>query len=59
MELVRIPIDATAPEGGIVLDPFMGSGTTLEYAKTHGLRSIGIELSGEYCRMAVENLAET
>jgi DNA modification methylase len=35
--------------GGVVLDPFAGSGTTLHVARTLGLASIGIDLSPEYC----------
>lgn len=48
-ELVRIPILATTPVGGIVLDPFNGSGTSTLFARDNGFRSIGIDLSDEYC----------
>jgi site-specific DNA-methyltransferase (cytosine-N4-specific) len=48
-DLVRIPILATTPPGGVVLDPFAGSGTTLQFAKACGFRSIGIDLSRAYC----------
>ena len=51
-DLVRIPILATTPPKGIVLDPFAGSGTTLLYARRKGLRSIGIDLKPEYCEEA-------
>jgi site-specific DNA-methyltransferase (cytosine-N4-specific) len=48
-ELVRIPILATTPPEGIVLDPFNGSGTSMIFARSKGFRSIGIDLSAEYC----------
>lgn len=48
-ELVRIPILATTPSNGIVLDPFAGSGTSLVFAKRNGFRSIGIDIKEEYC----------
>ena len=41
---------------GVVLDPFLGSGTTLMVAKELGLRGIGFELSAKYCRMAVRRI---
>lgn len=39
---------------GPVLDPFMGSGTTLQAAKECGFRSVGIEIEEKYCEMAVK-----
>ena len=53
-DLCRIPIHATCPEGGVVLDPFSGTGTTNLVAFLLGRKSIGIELSGEYIRAAQE-----
>jgi site-specific DNA-methyltransferase (cytosine-N4-specific) len=50
-ELVRIPILATTPPKGIVLDPFAGSGTSLLFAKRNGFRSIGIDIKEEYCKV--------
>lgn len=50
-ELVRIPVLATTPPKGIVLDPFAGSGTSLLFAKKSGFRSIGIDIKEEYCRV--------
>jgi modification methylase len=43
----------------IVLDPFMGSGTTAVAAKMLDRHYIGIELSPDYCRMAMERLRNT
>jgi site-specific DNA-methyltransferase (cytosine-N4-specific) len=51
-ELVRLPILATTPPSGVVLDPFAGSGTSLVFARRRGLRSIGIDLKAEYCDQA-------
>jgi DNA modification methylase len=53
-DLCRIPILATCPEGGIVLDPFSGTGTTNLVAFWLGRKSVGIEVSHEYVRFAEE-----
>src|SRR5262245_17688495 len=53
-DLCRIPILATCPEGGIVLDPFAGTGTTNLVAFWLSRKSVGIEVSGEYLRFAEE-----
>ena len=50
-DLVKPCILAGCPEGGIVLDPFMGSGTVAAVAQDAGRRAIGIELNPEYCKL--------
>jgi DNA modification methylase len=47
------------PPGGIVLDPFAGSGTTGVAAKLHGRSSIMIDLNAAYCKLAEQRIAET
>lgn len=55
--LCDLPILATCPPGGIVLDPFVGTGTAVVAAVRRGRRGIGIDLSAEYLRTAEGRLA--
>lgn len=57
-ELARTCILAGCPEGGIVLDPFMGAGTTGMVATMLGRHYIGIELNPEYIRMAEDRIRQ-
>lgn len=57
-ELVRRCMDSGCPEGGIVLDPFLGSGTTLKVAKNLNMHGIGIELKREYIDIVVGRIGE-
>lgn len=55
LELMR-EICRIVPAGGTVLDPFCGSGTTLEAARLEGLSAVGIESNREICRIAAQRL---
>lgn len=55
-ELIEIPIKAGCPINGIILDPFMGSGTTGLVAKKLGKNYVGIELNEEYIKIANERI---
>lgn len=57
-KLVEIPIEAGCPPGGIVLDPFIGSGTTAIVARRSGRHYIGIEPNPEYVEIAKNRLEE-
>ena len=55
-ELVERCLEVGCPENGIVLDPFMGSGTTVRVALSTGRSAVGIDLKREFCLFAVESL---
>lgn len=57
-KLIEPCILAGAPAGGIVLDPFMGSGTTAQVALEHGRQYMGCELNPEYGALQQERLSK-
>ena len=56
--LVETPIKAGSPEGGVVLDPFMGSGTTATVARRLGRHYIGFEPNEEYAAICEKRLKQ-
>ena len=54
MDLCKIPILATCPPGGVMLDPFCGTGTTMSVAQSLERKSIGIDISLSYLNHAEE-----
>lgn len=57
--LIETPIKAGCPKDGIVLDPFMGSGTTAVVAKRLGRNFIGIELNKNYVKLSKQRLQKS
>lgn len=58
-KLVEPCVKAGCPEGGTVLDPFAGSGTTLLVAQALGRRGVGIDLNPDYLKQALARNAQT
>ena len=57
-ELANRVIKLFSFQGGTVLDPFAGAGTTAVSAKKHGRQYLGVDISAEYCATARERLNE-
>jgi site-specific DNA-methyltransferase (adenine-specific) len=51
-------IDKTTPPGGVVLDPFMGSGSTLRAARFLGYRAVGVEVEERFCELAARRMGQ-
>ncbi len=58
-KLIETPIKAGCPKGGIVLDPFIGSGTTAVVAKKLGRKYIGIDLKKDFVISARKRVSKT
>lgn len=52
LDLCKRPLLATCPPGGMVLDPFCGTGTTLLAARSLGMKSVGIDISRQYLEIS-------
>ncbi len=57
LEIIERMIKASCPQGGLVLDPFMGSGTTAVAASRTGRQFVGFELNRDYCDIIEQRLA--
>ena len=57
-ELVSRCLSIGCPNGGTVLDPFVGSGTTMKVSLENGYNAIGIDLSNEFCQYVIKELED-
>jgi len=57
LEIIERMVKASCPPGGLVLDPFLGSGTTAVAARRCGRDFAGFELNPDYCKLIEQRLA--
>ena len=55
-ELIKKFVEGFSNTNDLILDPFLGSGTTAEMAVSHGRKCIGIEIREDYCEIAVNRI---
>lgn len=58
LEIIMKIIKNSSSPDSLILDPFMGSGTTLRAAKDLGRKAIGIEIEERYCQIAADRLRQ-
>ncbi len=57
--LMSYLVKLITPPGGVVLDPFAGSGTTLVAARSEGFKAVGVEAEADYCEIAARRLSDS
>src|SRR5699024_12883105 len=58
-KLAEMHIQSWSNPGDIILDPFIGSGTTAKMAALNGRKYIGIDISDEYCEIARRRVSDS